>query len=326
MDLYHRCSVLEICRKLEFLLVWLTLLGKHCGYERNPKRCNKTITIGLAIERHSDYHNVIARRNTNSMHFYGFLCLDFPAQNSLPAKILPVTGNTRNFPQIATEHTQQACDQGSFRFVQQPTKTPATHRRTTVFLVPKPLYIKRVLAPVLSSLRRRRVKGYRNYNRVTAMNLLSSTYRTAVQLGRVGRLISTRNAPISFCLRENMEQNNSIYISTAQNSNIRRMITRKVERSLSTSTVMRNAALAGGLLLFTAGCEMMPHPEKQHKGGEDAYYIASNGRSIGVADGMGQFSSPFFHAIVTSLDHRSVLVGPIRRGPQDILSAVDGRV
>lgn len=47
-----------------------------------------------------------------------------------------------------------------------------------------------------------------------------------------------------------------------------------------------------GTLHYAAGSAMLPHPEKVHKGGEDAYFIAPNedvsGLSgVGVADGVG---------------------------------------
>eukprot|EP01111_Echinosteliopsis_oligospora_P016435 TRINITY_DN6834_c0_g1_i1.p1 TRINITY_DN6834_c0_g1~~TRINITY_DN6834_c0_g1_i1.p1 ORF type:complete len:378 (-),score=107.92 TRINITY_DN6834_c0_g1_i1:562-1695(-) len=38
---------------------------------------------------------------------------------------------------------------------------------------------------------------------------------------------------------------------------------------------------------FTLGVSMIPHPAKVAKGGEDAYFVSSDGRCIGVADGVG---------------------------------------
>ncbi|KAL6055983.1 PPM-type phosphatase domain-containing protein [Balamuthia mandrillaris] len=38
---------------------------------------------------------------------------------------------------------------------------------------------------------------------------------------------------------------------------------------------------------FDSGAYIIPHPEKAHKGGEDAYFISLSGRVIGVADGVG---------------------------------------
>lgn len=38
-------------------------------------------------------------------------------------------------------------------------------------------------------------------------------------------------------------------------------------------------------LLLSAGAAMIPHPAKQEKGGEDAYFIAEH--CLGVADGVG---------------------------------------
>jgi hypothetical protein len=40
------------------------------------------------------------------------------------------------------------------------------------------------------------------------------------------------------------------------------------------------------LQLLTGGF-IIPHPQKAAKGGEDAFYIAANQRSFGVADGVG---------------------------------------
>ena len=39
---------------------------------------------------------------------------------------------------------------------------------------------------------------------------------------------------------------------------------------------------------FMNGVSVIPHPEKQAKGGEDAYYVSS--RVIAVADGVGGWS------------------------------------
>jgi hypothetical protein len=40
-------------------------------------------------------------------------------------------------------------------------------------------------------------------------------------------------------------------------------------------------------LLLLSGAFGMPHPDKVHKGGEDAHYIADSQLSVGVADGVG---------------------------------------
>jgi protein phosphatase PTC7 len=43
-------------------------------------------------------------------------------------------------------------------------------------------------------------------------------------------------------------------------------------------------------LILNSGGFMMPHPRKVLKGGEDSFYIAATGRSLGVADGVGGWS------------------------------------
>jgi protein phosphatase PTC7 len=43
-------------------------------------------------------------------------------------------------------------------------------------------------------------------------------------------------------------------------------------------------------LVLNSGGFMMPHPRKVAKGGEDSFYIAASGRSLGVADGVGGWS------------------------------------
>ena len=36
---------------------------------------------------------------------------------------------------------------------------------------------------------------------------------------------------------------------------------------------------------------MIPHPEKAHKGGEDAYFISENKQAFGLADGVGGWAN-----------------------------------
>ncbi|GLC41002.1 hypothetical protein PLESTB_000953400 [Pleodorina starrii] len=45
--------------------------------------------------------------------------------------------------------------------------------------------------------------------------------------------------------------------------------------------------IPGATLLLNSGAFVLPHPDKMQKGGEDWYFIASNRRAIGVADGVG---------------------------------------
>jgi len=40
-------------------------------------------------------------------------------------------------------------------------------------------------------------------------------------------------------------------------------------------------------LSLVSAARMIPHPEKAHRGGEDAFFIASDGLAVGVADGVG---------------------------------------
>lgn len=48
-----------------------------------------------------------------------------------------------------------------------------------------------------------------------------------------------------------------------------------------------SAAVSGHAFVLQAGSFVLPHPDKVLKGGEDWYFIASNQRSLGVADGVG---------------------------------------
>lgn len=43
----------------------------------------------------------------------------------------------------------------------------------------------------------------------------------------------------------------------------------------------------GRSLKLVSGSCYLPHPEKEQKGGEDAHFICSDKRAIGVADGVG---------------------------------------
>jgi len=43
----------------------------------------------------------------------------------------------------------------------------------------------------------------------------------------------------------------------------------------------------GSQLILRSGVEMLPHPDKVDRGGEDAYFISNHGVAIGVADGVG---------------------------------------
>src|SRR3989338_1013018 len=42
---------------------------------------------------------------------------------------------------------------------------------------------------------------------------------------------------------------------------------------------------------FRAFVSLLPHPDKAHKGGEDAYVVSSCGRVLGVADGVGGWAA-----------------------------------
>lgn len=55
------------------------------------------------------------------------------------------------------------------------------------------------------------------------------------------------------------------------------------EQSSSSGT----KCLAVSELQLVSGAFIIPHPAKAAKGGEDAYYISSSGRSFGIADGVG---------------------------------------
>lgn len=38
--------------------------------------------------------------------------------------------------------------------------------------------------------------------------------------------------------------------------------------------------------ILDAEVRMIPHPQKRHKGGEDAYVVSKNGKMLGVFDGL----------------------------------------
>lgn len=61
---------------------------------------------------------------------------------------------------------------------------------------------------------------------------------------------------------------------------------RRFSRTTDSLSSSRSVVSQQSLTLL-AGAHGMPHPEKVHKGGEDAYYIAESQLSIGVADGVG---------------------------------------
>jgi len=58
-------------------------------------------------------------------------------------------------------------------------------------------------------------------------------------------------------------------------------------------------------LKFDAGAANIPHPAKQHKGGEDAYFVATNSSVIGIADGVGGWEA---HGIDSGLYSRSLMM------------------
>uniref|UniRef100_K4AAB6 Protein phosphatase n=1 Tax=Setaria italica TaxID=4555 RepID=K4AAB6_SETIT len=66
----------------------------------------------------------------------------------------------------------------------------------------------------------------------------------------------------------------------------------KVNRENNTSGVKnseRMTSVSESTLVLASGAAMLPHPSKVSTGGEDAYFIASDGW-FGVADGVGQWS------------------------------------
>lgn len=47
----------------------------------------------------------------------------------------------------------------------------------------------------------------------------------------------------------------------------------------------------GNKFKFQHAATMFPHPDKEYKGGEDAYFVSENGKAMGVADGVGGWAS-----------------------------------
>jgi len=51
------------------------------------------------------------------------------------------------------------------------------------------------------------------------------------------------------------------------------------------------APAPSGQLLLSSGAAMLPHPDKEHRGGEDSYFIGEGHAAVGVADGVGGWVS-----------------------------------
>lgn len=49
---------------------------------------------------------------------------------------------------------------------------------------------------------------------------------------------------------------------------------------------MQDGGRGQGELELVFGVRMIPHPKKAHTGGEDAFFISSNRKAFGVADGV----------------------------------------
>jgi len=47
----------------------------------------------------------------------------------------------------------------------------------------------------------------------------------------------------------------------------------------------------GAVAAVEWGGKALPHPDKVHKGGEDAFFVSDDGQTLGVADGVGGWAS-----------------------------------
>lgn len=62
---------------------------------------------------------------------------------------------------------------------------------------------------------------------------------------------------------------------------------RDISAASSPSSNQQTPPVFGKALKLNSAVSMLPHPEKEHRGGEDAYFIHSGDYCIGVADGVG---------------------------------------
>ena len=62
---------------------------------------------------------------------------------------------------------------------------------------------------------------------------------------------------------------------------------REVSASSTPPSNQQTPPVSGKALKFTSAASMLPHPDKAHRGGEDAYFIHGGDYCIGVADGVG---------------------------------------
>lgn len=80
------------------------------------------------------------------------------------------------------------------------------------------------------------------------------------------------------------------------------------------------------LYLHTGAC-MKPHPEKVAKGGEDAYYVAENKLSLGIADGVGGWADigvdagEYSRMLMDKARAAARTTAPGANAPQSILDA-----
>lgn len=62
---------------------------------------------------------------------------------------------------------------------------------------------------------------------------------------------------------------------------------RDISASSTPSSNQQMPPVSGRALKLSSAASMLPHPEKEHRGGEDAYFIHAGDHCIGVADGVG---------------------------------------
>ena len=78
-------------------------------------------------------------------------------------------------------------------------------------------------------------------------------------------------------------------------------------------------------LTLAAGAAMIPHPAKEDKGGEDAYFVCESGRCMGVADGVGGWAEIgidpglYSRELMQHAKEFALSTEPSEDGPQKIL-------
>lgn len=108
-----------------------------------------------------------------------------------------------------------------------------------------------------------------------------------------------------------------------------------VGRSYASSSSGEAQQASSKTMRFAAGASMLPHPDKEHRGGEDAYFIHSSEYCLGVADGVGGwaevgvdpglYSRELMNHSVSLLDALDSEIGIHSGTPQDVLEGAHAK-